>query len=65
MNTRKQHDPWGFIQDLYDLMGMNGMKIPAFFYKYVENDNAFMVGEDEEGNPAIIMDEFDIVIKSK
>lgn len=32
-----------FVQDLYDLMGMNGVSQSDFFFKYVEEDDAFMV----------------------
>lgn len=51
-----------FINDLYDLMGMNGVKQRDFFQKYVELDRAFMVDEDAM---TIYMDDFDIIVKPK
>lgn len=59
---RKKHDIGEFAQDLYDLMGMNGMKQETFFGKYVEDDNAFMIDNDDN---RIFFDEFDIQVIPK
>ena len=34
-----------FAQDLYDLMGINGITQRQFFDKYVATDDAFMVDQ--------------------
>ena len=65
MNMRKEHNPSDVAQDLYDCIGLNGVKARDFFSRYVEKDRAFMVSEDSDGNPCILMDEFDIIIKPK
>ena len=52
-----------FTQDLYDLMGRNTNLITPrqFFDRYVLDDNAFMVCE-EDGKHYILMDDFTITI---
>lgn len=41
-----------FANDLYDLLGKNGMTQNKFFYKYVEADRSFQL--DEEIDRAVI-----------
>lgn len=51
-----------FVQDLYDLMGMNGVSQSDFFFKYVEEDDAFMVDAFEDES-VIYFDDVTITIK--
>lgn len=60
MNTRPSL--YEFINDLYDLLGMNGVSQRKFFNKYIEQDHAFMVDED---SMTIYLDDYDIIIKPK
>ena len=52
-----------FTQDLYDLMGRNTNFITPrqFFDKYVIDDHAFMVSEDD-GKFQILMDDYTITV---
>lgn len=50
-----------FVQDLYDLMGMNGVSQSDFFIRYVEEDDAFMV-DAFEGEGVIYFDNFTIKV---
>lgn len=51
-----------FTQDLYDLMGRNGVTQNLFFDKYVADDEAFMV-DIFEGEGVIYFDDLTITIK--
>ena len=53
-----------FAQDIYDVLGMNTNHCTQekFFYKYVENDNAFMVFEEGD-KQYIYFDDFKITIE--
>ena len=46
--NRFKIDLEAFTQDLYDLMGMNGITQKQFFDKYVATDDAFMVDQFED-----------------
>lgn len=62
--NRYKNDIGQFAQDLYDLMGLNGMKARDFFNKYVVSDNAFMV-DTYEDEAIIYFDDLTITIKRK
>ena len=51
-----------FTQDLYDLMGRNGITQRQFFDKYVATDDAFMVDHFEDEG-VICFDDLTITIK--
>ena len=51
-----------FAQDLYDLLGMNGISQEEFFIKYVAEDKAFMI-DSYRNKDIIIMDNYTITIK--
>lgn len=51
-----------FAQDLYDLMGKNGITQRQFFYKYVATDDAFMVDHFDDA-AVIYFDDLTITIK--
>lgn len=51
-----------FAQDLYDLMGMNGITQEQFFHKYVATDRAFQIDEYKDG-VVIYFDDLTITIK--
>lgn len=51
-----------FAQDLYDLMGMNGITQRQFFGKYVATDRAFQIDEYKDG-AVIYFDDVTITIK--
>lgn len=61
-DNHKREDVMHFTQDLYDLMGMNGEKQKDFFNKYVKDDEAFMVDNNEN---RIFFDDFDIQVMPK
>lgn len=63
--NRYKNDIEQFAQDLYDLMGLNGMKARAFFNKYVVSDDAFMVDTSDEDEAIIYFDDLTITIKRK
>lgn len=46
--NRFKIDLEAFTQDLYDLMGRNGITQRQFFDKYVATDKAFMVDHFED-----------------
>lgn len=46
--NRFKIDLEAFTQDLYDLMGRNGITQRQFFDKYVATDDAFMVDHLED-----------------
>lgn len=60
--AQERNDVTKFTQDLYDLMGMNGEKQKDFFNKYVKDDEAFMVDNNEN---RIFFDDFDIQVMPK
>lgn len=55
-----------FANDVHDLMGMNTQFITQrrFFDKWVENDNAFIIDEDDKERPTILFDDFTVTIES-
>lgn len=53
-----------FAQDLYDLMGRNGIKSSTFFNKYVLEDGAFQI-DFFENEAEIQLDNITITIKRK
>lgn len=58
----KYHNSFSeFANDLYDLLGKNGMTQDKFFDKYVDEDRAFMLDEYED-EATIIMDHYLITI---
>lgn len=65
MNTRNTSDIADFTQDLYDLMGrntgVNGITPKQFFAKWVEDDKAFMIS-DEDGKGVIYLDGLTITV---
>ena len=63
MNNRNYTDVDAFTQDLYDLMGRNGVSPKQFFDRYVEDDSAFMVSF-EDGRGIIYMDGVTVTVTS-
>lgn len=53
-----------FAQDLYDLMGRNGIKSSTFFNKYVLEDGSFQI-DFFENEAEIQLDNITITIKRK
>lgn len=62
MANRVRTDFSEFANDLYDLMGKNGISQDDFFDRYVAEDRAFMIDEYKD-QVRIYFDDFEIIIK--
>ena len=62
MSNKIKIDLEAFTQDLYDLLGRNGITQRQFFDKYVATDDAFMVDHFEDEG-VIYFDDVTITIK--
>lgn len=60
------HDLHEFAQDIYDVLGLNTNNITQeeFFFRYVEEDETFMV-DVEKDEVHILFDDFIVTIKRK